>query len=219
MYINGLVAVLYTRYLVGYAMPRVLPGYKEEAKVRILNAAAEVFSEKGYHKSTMDDVARRIGVSKGAVYLYFKSKSQLFEQMCEFGTKTLEDTLNSSFKGGNLLETASLYFDREMEQSRGGHALWLEFLAEAQRDKNVRKILEGVYTQYREILVRFLDTLKDKGTLDRNLDSESLARILMAFHDGILAGLPQGLDETKGREVWNEGVALLFGGSLRGKSR
>jgi AcrR family transcriptional regulator len=38
-------------------MPKVVAGYKEEAKRTIVQAAGEVFAEKGYHAATMDDVA------------------------------------------------------------------------------------------------------------------------------------------------------------------
>jgi len=63
-------------------MPRVVPEYKEEAKNRIVSAANQVFAEKGYRQATMDDVAKKIGVSKGALYLYFASKEELFEAIC-----------------------------------------------------------------------------------------------------------------------------------------
>jgi AcrR family transcriptional regulator len=38
-------------------MPRVLPEYKEKARGRITKAAHEIFSEKGYHATTMDDIS------------------------------------------------------------------------------------------------------------------------------------------------------------------
>jgi len=63
-------------------MPRVVPEYKEEAKNRIVSAANQVFAEKGYRQATMDDVAKKIGVSKGTLYLYFASKEELFEEIC-----------------------------------------------------------------------------------------------------------------------------------------
>jgi AcrR family transcriptional regulator len=47
----------------------------------ILDAAREVFSEYGYAGAKLEDVARRAGVSKGTVYLYFDSKETLFREM------------------------------------------------------------------------------------------------------------------------------------------
>ena len=57
-------------------MPKVIPEYKEEAKAKIIKAARSVFSQKGYHDATMDDIATEVGVSKGALYSYFESKER-----------------------------------------------------------------------------------------------------------------------------------------------
>ena len=58
-------------------MPKVVPEYKEEAKKKIIAAGREVMSKKGYHATTMEDIATYVGVSKGALYLYFGSKDEL----------------------------------------------------------------------------------------------------------------------------------------------
>jgi AcrR family transcriptional regulator len=47
----------------------------------ILCAALEVFSEQGFARTKLDDVARRAGISKGTLYLYFDSKEALFRAM------------------------------------------------------------------------------------------------------------------------------------------
>lgn len=48
---------------------------------RILDAAADLFVHYGYDKTTVSDIARQAGVSKGAIYLHFESKEQLFEAL------------------------------------------------------------------------------------------------------------------------------------------
>jgi TetR/AcrR family acrAB operon transcriptional repressor len=53
----------------------------EERENRILDAAADLFSHFGYDKTTVDDIARQAGVSKGAIYLHFSSKDALFEAL------------------------------------------------------------------------------------------------------------------------------------------
>jgi AcrR family transcriptional regulator len=46
-----------------------------------VEAARVVFAKKGYHDATMDDVAKEVGVSKGALYSYFKSKEDLLKEI------------------------------------------------------------------------------------------------------------------------------------------
>jgi AcrR family transcriptional regulator len=56
---------------------------KEARPGELLSAALEVFAEKGFAATRLDDVAARAGVSKGTVYLYFKNKEALFRAAIE----------------------------------------------------------------------------------------------------------------------------------------
>lgn len=51
---------------------------KTDKRKKILSAAAEVFSRRGFHQSRMDEIAERAGVAKGTLYYNFSSKSKLF---------------------------------------------------------------------------------------------------------------------------------------------
>ena len=50
---------------------------RQERESLILQAAEEVLAEKGYHETSMDEIAAQVGVSKGTVYLHFPSKEDL----------------------------------------------------------------------------------------------------------------------------------------------
>lgn len=52
---------------------------KEARPAEIVEAALEVFAEKGFSAARIDDVAARAGISKGTLYLYFASKEELFK--------------------------------------------------------------------------------------------------------------------------------------------
>ncbi|MEN6319203.1 MAG: TetR/AcrR family transcriptional regulator [Syntrophaceae bacterium] len=52
---------------------------EKKARIKlILNSAAAVFRKKGFRNSTIEDIAARAQISKGTIYLYFKSKSDLY---------------------------------------------------------------------------------------------------------------------------------------------
>ena len=51
--------------------------FREQKREAILEAAAEVFGEKGYQRATMKEIAARVGIAPGTIYLYFKSKRDL----------------------------------------------------------------------------------------------------------------------------------------------
>lgn len=54
---------------------------KEEVRIRIQNAAIDVFSEKGYQKASMQTIAKRASISVSNIYNYFDSKGRLFESL------------------------------------------------------------------------------------------------------------------------------------------
>jgi AcrR family transcriptional regulator len=58
---------------------------KEARPAELLAAALELFVERGYAATRLDDVARRAGVSKGTLYLYFDSKEALFKAVVREG--------------------------------------------------------------------------------------------------------------------------------------
>src|SRR3989337_380422 len=64
-------------------MPRVTAAHEQEVRDRIVTAAVRVFSDKGFHSSTIADVCRESGLSVGAIYTYFSSKEELFRQSCD----------------------------------------------------------------------------------------------------------------------------------------
>lgn len=78
-------------------MPKVVPQYKDEAKRRIILAAMEVMAESGYEKLTIDDVAKKIGATKGAVYWYFQNKNALIQEVLVTIEKELENIASDPF--------------------------------------------------------------------------------------------------------------------------
>ncbi|MFO8009811.1 MAG: TetR/AcrR family transcriptional regulator [Dehalococcoidia bacterium] len=64
-----------------------------QRKNQIIEAAAELFSQSGYHGVSVDEIARSAGVSKGNLYWHFRSKEEIFRQMFEHLTIPLFEPL------------------------------------------------------------------------------------------------------------------------------
>ena len=52
-------------------------------KLVAIEAAAEVFADKGFHGATTQDIAQAMGIKQGSLYYYFKSKEQALQEVCE----------------------------------------------------------------------------------------------------------------------------------------
>lgn len=81
------------------------PKFRRRAEARpdeVLDAALELFLERGYEATRVDDIAKRAGISKGAVYLYFQSKQALLEGLVERAVVPFADNvfgMVSEFRG------------------------------------------------------------------------------------------------------------------------
>ena len=70
---------------------------KARRQQEILEAAREVFFEKGIHRATVDDVAAQAEVSKGTVYLYFQSKESILAHLLLEGLSILLSQLKAAY--------------------------------------------------------------------------------------------------------------------------
>ena len=82
-------------------MPRVLPEYRSIATSKIIEAARLLFREKGFRQTTMDEIARKLGISKAALYTYFKDKEALFKAAYESSPRELEQVIEWVVKQGD----------------------------------------------------------------------------------------------------------------------
>lgn len=64
-----------------------------EVKDQIIESATKYFSKYGFHKTTMDEIARNIHKAKGVLYYYFKSKEELFNEVLKKELGTLKEAL------------------------------------------------------------------------------------------------------------------------------
>ena len=65
-----------------------------EVKNLIVESATNFFSKFGFHKTTMDEIARHIHKAKGVLYYYFKSKEELFNEVLKQELSTVKTELN-----------------------------------------------------------------------------------------------------------------------------
>jgi TetR/AcrR family transcriptional regulator, fatty acid metabolism regulator protein len=96
---------------------------QEFRKSELLSAARTVFSRKGFHDSTIDDIAAEAGVAKGTVYLYFKSKQEIYLGALRDGIEILIGEMRAVAvsdspardKLYNLITTKIAFFDKNRD--------------------------------------------------------------------------------------------------------
>lgn len=74
------------------------------SKQKIIQAAIDVFSENGYHRASMDEIALRANVAKGSLYYHFPGKAQLFKTLVVEGFQVVIDRIRADLKAALSLE-------------------------------------------------------------------------------------------------------------------
>ena len=193
-------------------MPKVVPQYKEQARERIIEAALHVFAQKGYHETTMEDVADRLGVSEGTIYLYFKSKRELFKAISEPGEHQVAEVLSSAMGSEDPLERFFELATDVYEQYEPISGLLVELFSEASRDASLRKMLRDDFDADRETMRKFLVELRKQGRIgpDTDIDSVSMAILSLFYGYAISRLLGVGKDEAK--RAYSEVMRIMLGG-------
>ncbi len=154
---------------------------KEETRGSIINSAITLFQEKGYHKTSMDEIAEKVDVSKATLYNYFPDKGAIlvayFQSMiADYGQdiKTrLQDHQGIESRLENLLDFKQQILGRDIEIT----ANYLKYRLQTIFDKDLfdnpdRSGLENV------ILTVMIDA-QEKGEIRRDIPSLVLARTFL----------------------------------------
>jgi TetR/AcrR family fatty acid metabolism transcriptional regulator len=161
---------------------------REETRERLLEAATSVFAQHGFDRSTVDEVVREAGFSKGAFYVHFESKEDLFWAMLEERIDRQHEAFKEAVDftkpvSDNVMTILHAVFDLVEDDPFWG-SLFMEFGAHAARNEKVRERLAGLYDRWRELLVAMLTAGRDAGRIRPDIDIGFTTTVLIATVEG-----------------------------------
>jgi AcrR family transcriptional regulator len=158
------------------------PDLTAERREQILNAAEKVFNRLGFNKARMDDIVVESGLSKGALYWYYKSKDAiilaLLDRVFMGEMAQFEKLVDAEGTASERLDQLTRAMVQDMARFKHLMPLIYEFVALAARRKSVRSKLGGYYQSYHRLLTQILQQGLDSGEfVDLNPDEAALAFI------------------------------------------
>jgi AcrR family transcriptional regulator len=128
-----------------------------ERRDAILAAALEEFSARGFEATRLDDVARRAGIAKGTIYLYFRDKESLFQELIRTMLTPLVGSIEAlgaiDVPMSMLADRIVDLFVREVYETRRKDVIRL-MIAEGRRFPNLAEFY------YREVLSRIIAAVR-----------------------------------------------------------
>lgn len=171
-------------------MPKVPVGHGDRRRGLILEGALRCFSRKGYHETTVDEIASEVMKSKGLIYKYFKSKDNLFLALQEqvlarmmvgfIASYQPEDTARLKLEKG-----AEYFFSTLKEEYADFCRISLEFSAEAVKKEELRQRLAATYREWQGFLQKIIQEGINRGEFRADLDPLALATVILATSDGV----------------------------------
>jgi TetR/AcrR family transcriptional regulator, repressor for uid operon len=193
--------------------PRVTDQYKTEVKEKIVQAAITTFSKYGYDKTRMDDIAKSAKLGKGTLYLYFKSKEELFYAISENSIKELKEQLSKLFsKKEDLVHDAEKFYDQYRNLIHDSEKVSFEMIAESSRNPKLRKVLYEQRMKVYDIVIDYLCRQIEKGFFRKDMDVNAIASGLVALYDGLTISKLLGISEYHNKKAWTQTIRAIFTG-------
>ena len=162
----------------------------EDTRPRLLEAALHVFAQHGYERATIDEIVREAGFSKGAFYVHFESKEDLFWAMLEERLQRQQDAFRQELVPGiplaaNVRIVLNGIFGLHTQDPLWS-ALFMEFAAHASRNEQVRQKISAMFNSWRTFAVEALERAREAGTVRRDLDIEFAVTVVIAVIEGMM---------------------------------
>jgi AcrR family transcriptional regulator len=158
-------------------------------KKHIMNVALELFSEKDFNGTSVDEITAKASITKGALYYHFKNKNDLFMEVCQMTMESYQmevlDKSTSSDPSGSSVRLLIINSHRfDLEHPRYSR-LYLRIMGEDwSRNEEVYPIFKKYYEVYREQVRKLI--LEDiVSGIAQPTDVESATTLLMALLDGM----------------------------------
>lgn len=129
---------------------------------QLLDTALEVFAERGFHETSMNDVADAAGVTKPVLYQHFTSKRELYQEIVEdVGTRLL-DLLEAAGGAGSprqQVETGFAAFFRFMAEHRNAYLIlyWSGNRRDPEVAQTMERVLESITATLADLIAADLD--------------------------------------------------------------
>jgi len=187
-----------------------------ERREAIIAAALDEFSVRGFAATRLDDVARRAGVAKGTIYLYFRDKESLFQELVRAMVSPLVGAITAAplqdLPIRTVVELIADVFVNEIFGTRRKDVLRL-IISEGPRFPKLAEFY------YREVIARVLPVLRARLSLavDRGeLPSDALARfpqllVAPAVMALVWSGLFEQFEPLDVRALMRAHLDVLFG--------
>ncbi|MCF8063735.1 MAG: TetR family transcriptional regulator [Desulfarculaceae bacterium] len=189
----------------------------QETREKILEGALNVFSEKGFSRSTLSDIAKRIGMTRGAVYWHFKDKRELLveliEAMHEKEAELVAEKVPVVDSLGDLLDQLVVRVELlESNQEFRKYVYFMSMQVEWATEKQIFERFRDVHARNAPLrgIGRLLESAQQRGEIRPEVDLDQVNDILVGLFIGMMRNYLAGLAMKPLRATMKPAVQAIF---------
>lgn len=161
-------------------------GRQQRRRDQVMDAAAAVFAEKGFHAATTKDIADRLGLLPGSLYYYFDSKEAALVEICRRRGKAFNARLRAILSGsGGLAAKVRAGIAQHLAHNRVD---LVSTIAHSQRalPPAATRELKALGRTYEKLWERIFQDAVRRGELERDFDCHAATIALLAICNGAI---------------------------------
>lgn len=165
---------------------------KKNSSERLLNSAMKLFVKKGYKGSSVAEITKDAGLTRGALYCHFETKEHLAREIIKLFEERFLDRMIRYVgeEGGSALEKFKkmMRFNVWFAGEHPDLCLFMTVIsAEMVGSRNrLEPYLKSVYRKWSEFIAGILKEGKRAGEFKREIDPQMMAWVIIGVHDGVL---------------------------------
>jgi AcrR family transcriptional regulator len=191
-------------------MPKVIPGYKDDAKRKIIQAAIDVIAERGFALTTIDEIATRLGVSKGAVYWYFPNKDALVKEVYKYIEEDFQRVHYKKYYNQSINKYLQILFNKFSSNDYKLRRVFFEMVALAQRSTIEKNSLSKFLMDFVQTIKEIIEIEQKNHQLDDEIDPETFAFLIVSQYLGIHLLSTLWLSQEKIDKIWDGFESHMF---------
>lgn len=161
-----------------------------KTKQNIVDEAFHLFAQQGYEATSIDQIMKRLGRTKGTFYAHFRSKEELFVEIMNQRMRSQHRMIEKEWHEYEDKENGWRFVEEMIQklikyaQAEDWISMFFEFVAHVEKNPDVRAHMLQMYEEWRSFLSRFFAMFQEKGLLKKEIDPTLLATSLIAVFDG-----------------------------------
>lgn len=167
-------------------MPRINADYREDAKKKIIEAAVDVAVDDGWGALTLEALAQKVGVTKGAFYSYFPSSVILMQDVIIAMIRKMRDHAMSTISGeDNIHASLDRLGDLIFLHPKPFLPVFVQAIANIPKDPVFVEKISALFDENTILFVREFSRFQAKGQIPEGVDMDDAARAIYCMTIGL----------------------------------